>query len=107
MNTTYTPTRTDFLVGPYRRLESEIFGNISRRGSDAGIEVSSMPQLYKHFTYEDLASHPGVIFIPYQVECISNSLNIYSNLCVGEYNVHFRVVSDADTSVHPIARFSL
>lgn len=68
MNTTYSPTRADFLVGPYRRLEPEIFGNISRYGSDAGIAISSMPELYKHFSYEDLASHPGVIFIPYQVD---------------------------------------
>jgi len=86
----YNPTRPEVLLGPYRdnldfpqfrdkeTWEHPILAPLRKALDDAKSRGETVPpverirKLYKTYTYRMLASHPAIIFIPYQVGCLFN-----------------------------------
>jgi hypothetical protein len=85
---TYKPSRPELLIAPARdvhpvlsaRLITELTGpsrgfftsllnsfSGEGEGRSAGFTVKHIHDLYPHFEYSDLASHPAVLLLPYQV----------------------------------------
>ena len=72
---TYKPTRKQFLVSPIHSTDLyEIFfaefDNIVIR-KNLNLVMFPMREMYPQYLYSDLASHRGIIYIPYQVSMIS------------------------------------
>ena len=71
----YRPTRKQFLVAPihstelYEKLFGEFDSIIMRRHLD--LVLYPLRQLYPQYRFSDLAAHPAVVYIPYQVSMIS------------------------------------
>lgn len=63
---TYSPTRPEILVGPGRGINDALFRQLRQRGNFRRIR-----DLYPHFEYSQLASHPAIVLIPYQVSIMS------------------------------------
>lgn len=82
-NVTYNPTRPEVLIGPGRLsfgaglLVSGPKG-IAKAAENSSIlsdsvykEFVPIRHLYKHYEFSDLASHPAIVLIPYQVSIMS------------------------------------
>ena len=76
---TYKPKRFEYLIGPSRLSEGGkrvingeggLFDHL-RRNAISHSNFSTIRTLYGHYTYSDIASHPGIILIPYQVSIMS------------------------------------
>uniref|UniRef100_A0A7S3JWN7 Uncharacterized protein n=1 Tax=Aureoumbra lagunensis TaxID=44058 RepID=A0A7S3JWN7_9STRA len=68
----YKPTRTQILVGPGRGIKDTLFRALESIGkSRGGFIFKRVRDLYPHFEYADLAAHPAIILIPYQVSIMS------------------------------------
>ena len=80
-NALYKPTRPEILIAPGRfafgveaMLLSGPKGIVKAAQNHANLkykEFRTIRQLYKHYTYEELASHPAIVLIPYQVSTMS------------------------------------
>ena len=76
---TYSPTRPAFLLGPSRgvnqRLQRELRAALDQHNSKsvgaAKLAIAPIRDLYTQFQYSDLAAHPGVVWLPYQVSFMS------------------------------------
>jgi hypothetical protein len=71
VNAEYNPTRADILVAPYRRFNRPLFAEMLVLAKPLGIQLSSLPALYPRYEYSDLARHPAIVFLPYQVSTMS------------------------------------
>ena len=75
MRESYRPTRKQFLVAPIHsnELYEKIFGEfdsvIMRRRLD--LVLYPLRQLYPQYRFSDIAAHPAVVYVPYQVSMIS------------------------------------
>lgn len=82
-NVTYNPTRPQILIGPGRLsfgaglLVSGPKGIVQAAANSTHLldtpykEFVPIRQLYKHYEFIDLASHPAIVLIPYQVSIMS------------------------------------
>ena len=86
---TYAPARNQILVGPGRGVSNELFGMLRKAadrrrgackasaankalcGGGGSFDFRRIRDLYPHFEYSDLAAHPAVVLIPYQVSIMS------------------------------------
>lgn len=68
---TYAPTRPEILVGPGRGINADLYGHLRRAGARSGLVFERIRDLYPHFEYSQLASHPALVLIPYQVSIMS------------------------------------
>jgi len=85
LNAAYAPKHSTILVGPYRdnlgkpyRSESKAWDHPIMRGlretnerSNSGLTFARMGELYEEYTFDDVASHPAMVFMPYQVSVMS------------------------------------
>ena len=67
VHATYNATRKQFLAAPSRDLNPELYKALKQLAGAENIDVVAIRELYPHYKYEDLASHPGIVFFPYQV----------------------------------------
>lgn len=73
----YNPTRSQTLVGPSRLSKGglevfhEMIESLDGSQSAGNLNFAQIRSLYKHYTYEDLAAHPAIVLIPYQVSVMS------------------------------------
>lgn len=71
----YMPSRKQFLVTPIHSTElsdkfyQEFDEAVIRHKLD--VQVFPLRQLYPQYLFSDLAAHPGVVYIPYQVSMVS------------------------------------
>jgi len=80
-NALHKPTRPEILIGPGRfafgvkqMLISGPKGIVKAAQNHAKLkykEFRTIRQLYQHYAYEELASHPAIVLIPYQVSTMS------------------------------------
>ena len=74
-NVTYTPTKDVWLVGPSRGVHPDIFAliksSLTENNARPLVKLIPIRELYPHYEYEDLASHSGILLIPYQVSLMS------------------------------------
>lgn len=73
---TYKPTRRQILIGPGRGVKDHFLTQIqeaSRNKKFRGqpMQFKRIRDLYPHFEYGDLAAHPCIVLIPYQVSLMS------------------------------------
>ena len=72
----YHPTRKEILLASIHGKSLEIFFMESLRqslenfGNDR-VRIEPIRRLYKHYDYSDLANHPAIIHVPYQVSVMS------------------------------------
>jgi hypothetical protein len=92
----YTPTRPEILLGPARGVHSAVqqqllealrlnvlHATTAKRKNKASssaadnnttrpeLKIVPIRQLYPHFEYTDLAAHPAIVLLPYQVSLMS------------------------------------
>ena len=78
-NTTYMPTRSEILIGPSRlaRTAEHLVDELKQAANMTNMLQSTsksflrIREKYGHFEYSDLASHPAIVIIPYQVSVMS------------------------------------
>lgn len=75
-NAKFNPIRKEFLLAPIRALNFEpIFmkqlTESLARSAKRRIKIVRMRDVYKRYNYSDLARHPGIIHVPYQVSTMS------------------------------------
>lgn len=70
----YNPTRKEILIStkfePYNILKEGI-ANAQQAISKSKYEFQRLRDLYPKYTYFDLASHPAIVYFPYQVSVMS------------------------------------
>ncbi len=75
LNATYTPTRRHFLVTPIHstELHDKFFTDFDNAviRKDADLTVFPLREMYPQYLFSDLAAHPGIIYVPYQVSMVS------------------------------------
>lgn len=70
----YQPTRKQFLVAPIHSTElydiffSEFDNIVMKRGLN--LVLFPLREMYPQYLYSDLASHRGIVYIPYQVRSV-------------------------------------
>ena len=69
----YAPTRPQVLIGPGRGLHEDILRSLyqSVRNVSSTPSVVPLRELYAHYEYSDLAAHPAMILVPYQVSIMT------------------------------------
>lgn len=68
----YTPMRLEILVGPARGVNQLLYEDLESAAFRHGRYVfASIRELYPSYTYEDLAAHPAMVILPYQVSFMS------------------------------------
>lgn len=67
----YAPKRSEILVGPGRGINNELFNRMKGVGSKQGKVFLRIRDLYPQYTYSQLANHPALVLIPYQVSIMS------------------------------------
>jgi len=68
----YSPTRSQVLIGPGRGIKDQLYREL--KAAARGTRFASMARLrdlYPRFEYKDLAAHPAIVLIPYQVSIMS------------------------------------
>ena len=73
---TYNPTRRQILVGPGRGVKDHFVQQLdsaarNKRFQGQQLQFKRIRDLYPHFEYSDLAAHPCIVLIPYQVSLMS------------------------------------
>ena len=82
LSDTYQPTRKQFLVAPIHSTElydvffAEFDNIVMKRG--VNLVLFPLREMYPQYLYSDLASHRGIVYVPYQVHL---PLNIVSMIC--------------------------
>ena len=74
---TYNPTRRQILVGPGRGVKDHFVQQLDaaargKRFQNQPLQFKRIRDLYPHFEYSDLAAHPCIVLIPYQVSLMSD-----------------------------------
>ncbi|CAH1799032.1 unnamed protein product [Owenia fusiformis] len=71
----YNPTRPGFLLSPIHKagFQNIFLGGFNKAKEELHSNVSLTPlrELYGHYKYSDLASHQGIVHVPYQVSVMS------------------------------------
>ena len=72
----YNPTRRQILVGPGRGVKDHFVQQLdnaarNKRFQNQPLQFKRIRDLYPHFEYSDLAAHPCIVLIPYQVSLMS------------------------------------
>ena len=72
----YNPTRRQILVGPGRGVKDHFVQQLDaaargKRFQNQPLQFKRIRDLYPHFEYSDLAAHPCIVLIPYQVSLMS------------------------------------
>jgi hypothetical protein len=75
MSQSYVPTRKGFLLAPihndrFARLLMKWYGESCRKVYCA-VRLFPLRRRYPHYNYSDLASHQGIVYVPYQVSVMS------------------------------------
>ncbi|CAF0921036.1 unnamed protein product [Adineta ricciae] len=72
-NVDYNPSREEFLIAPIHVKDFEVlFKKLLRISLQShSIEVVPIRELYSNYEYSDLAKHPAIIYVPYQVSVMS------------------------------------
>ncbi|UJR36827.1 hypothetical protein I4U23_029540 [Adineta vaga] len=75
-NVDYNPTRKEFLVAPIHESEFDTYFRALIKKSlqshqEHEIEIVPIRKIYPNYEYSDLASHPAIIHVPYQVSVMS------------------------------------
>jgi len=73
---TYNPTRRQILIGPGRGVKDHFVQQLdsaarNKRFQGQQLQFKRIRDLYPHFEYSDLAAHPCIVLIPYQVSLMS------------------------------------
>jgi hypothetical protein len=72
---TYNPTRPGFLLAPIHNggFTPHFKTGFNEAKAKLGIfvELFDLRAKYPHYQYTDLASHPGIVYVPYQVSVMS------------------------------------
>ena len=73
---TYNPTRRQVLIGPGRGVKDHFVQQLdsaarNKRFQNQPLQFKRIRDLYPHFEYSDLAAHPCIVLIPYQVSLMS------------------------------------
>ncbi|KAG2381342.1 hypothetical protein C9374_006331 [Naegleria lovaniensis] len=73
---TYNPTRSEILIGPSRLsvnlntlVLNDFYGYAKK--DQSSLKLSTIRELYPHYKYSDLAHHPAIVVIPYQLSVMS------------------------------------
>ena len=82
LSDTYKPSRKQFLVTPIHSTELyEIFftefDNIIMK-RNLNLVMFPLREMYPQYLYSDLASHRGIVYIPYQVDIRTNTYRVYT-----------------------------
>lgn len=64
---TYSPTKAEVIVGPGRGVKDSLFKELRDCGRDANVTFARVRDVYKNYEYSDIAQHPAIVLIPYQV----------------------------------------
>lgn len=77
----YKPTRREVLIAPARGVNSQLskqladalhtFQSQQHGNATSTLSLAHIRDLYPHFEYSDLAAHPALIILPYQVSFMS------------------------------------
>ncbi|KAL9644304.1 hypothetical protein ABK040_005765 [Willaertia magna] len=69
---TYNPSRKEILIGPSHLHVNphEFFSEVFSK-SGGNIKLEPIRSLYPHYEYSDLAKHPAIVIVPYQVSVMS------------------------------------
>jgi hypothetical protein len=75
-NVDYHPQRKEFLLAPihasnFDSLFQKLLKNSFEQHSTNNIQIVPIRQIYHDYKYEDLANHPAIIHVPYQVSIMS------------------------------------
>ncbi|CAF0809119.1 unnamed protein product [Adineta ricciae] len=72
-NVNYNPSREEFLIAPIHGKDVEVlFQKLLRISLQShSIRVVPIRKLYSNYEYSDLAKHPAIIYVPYQVSVMS------------------------------------
>ena len=90
-NAAYNPSRHEFLVGPSRSLNSQLYAQLKPMAKAKGLTVAAIREIYAHYEFSDLAQHPGIIFFPYQVG-IGQHHPYNSFICLDQHHVDLRIL---------------
>ena len=101
---TYKPTKDQILIGPGRMSkEGEgLLRQLRDRAGGSGLVFKHIRELYPHFEYADLAAHPAIVLIPYQVSIMSLfeyyrmniPLFVPSHKLLSEWQVKYKVMNE-------------
>jgi len=99
---TYNPTRPEWLIGPGRGITPKLEEQLQQSSSSSSKTFKKIRDLYPHFEYTDLASHPAIVLIPYQVSIMSIfeyyrmsiPLFVPSPSLLAEWQIKYRVLSE-------------
>jgi hypothetical protein len=67
MQATYSPTKPQIIVGPGRGIKDSLFKELRDYGRKNNVTFARVRDVYKKFEYSDIALHPAIVLIPYQV----------------------------------------
>lgn len=76
----YNPVNTQFLLAPARGVNSKIASDLQKHvqlynsnlcSGCKVIDIVPIRELYPYFKYEDIAAHPAIVIIPYQISFMS------------------------------------
>ncbi|CAF1062478.1 unnamed protein product [Adineta ricciae] len=75
-NVDYSPSRKEFLIAPIHTSAFDTyFRSLIRKSlklhKKYGIDIVPIRELYSNYEYSDLAKHPAIIYVPYQVSVMS------------------------------------
>ena len=72
-NVDYNPSRKEFLIAPIHVKHGEILFKklLSNSLQFHSIQVVAIRELYSNYKYSDLAKHPAIVYVPYQVSVMS------------------------------------
>jgi len=76
----YTPIKTEILLAPARGVNGKIAASLQDHTKQYNsnlclgcnpINIVPIRELYPYFKYEDIANHPAIVIIPYQISFMS------------------------------------
>lgn len=63
----YHPTQPQILVGPGRGVHPQLFRQLTVSSRSSPFTFVRIRDLYPQYSYADLAAHPAMVVLPYQV----------------------------------------
>ncbi|CAH1779013.1 unnamed protein product [Owenia fusiformis] len=69
----YNPTRPGYLLSPVHKagFEKIFLDEFNKAKEVSNVSLTPLRKLYSHYEYSDLASHQGIVYVPYQVSVMS------------------------------------
>lgn len=73
---TYNPTRPEFLLTPthdinFKNIFQKLLNKSLEQYKGNEIKIATIRSLYSNYKYSDIAGHPAIIHVPYQVSVMS------------------------------------